>query len=77
MHSIITAELFSQDLKIQECGMLWGAAMTRWEKEMRLTDAMEEHRTARIGRVSQFIKWENFIMQWVLPTNRRQFMHSN
>ena len=77
MPSIIIVELFSQDPKIQECGMLWDAAMIRWEKEMRLIDAMEEHRTAKIDRVLQFIKWENYTMQWVQPTNRKLFTHSN
>jgi len=48
MLCIIIQELSFQDQKIQECGMLWVVATKKWEKEIRLKDAIQEHKTVKI-----------------------------
>ena len=41
---------FYQGQKTQGCGMLWGAATTKWGSQMKPKDAMLGHKTARIGK---------------------------
>jgi len=77
MHYTITQEQFSQDQRIQECGMQWAAAIKKWEREMRLKDAILEPKTAKTDKESPSIKWENFTIQWALSTNKKLFMLSN
>ncbi len=77
MHYITIVELFYHVPKIQECGMLWDAAIKKWENQTKLKDVMFGLKIAKIGRALLSIKWVNYITQWVRNTSKRQFMHFN
>jgi len=47
---ITTVAQSYQDPKIQECGMQWDAATTKWENQTKPKDAMFELRIARTGK---------------------------
>lgn len=77
MPYIIIPEQYSQGQRIQECGMLWAAAIKKWARVIKLKDVIQEHKTAKIERELLSIKWGNFIIQWAPNMSKRLFMHFN
>ena len=77
MHCITIVELYYQDLRIPECGMLWVAATIGWAKPTKLKDATPEQKTVKIEKELQFIRWEDFIISWAQHTSKRLSMHLN
>lgn len=66
---ITLAELFCQDQKMQECGMLWEVAMKKLERQSKPKNVMKELNVRKIDRELQYIKWQNYIIQWAHSFN--------
>lgn len=64
MPFIISAEQYSQDQKMQECGMLWEAAMKRFLNLQRRKNVIKEHNHQKTVKELRCIKWGNFTIQW-------------
>lgn len=66
MPYITLVELYYQDLKMLECGMRWGAATKKLENRRRLRNVMRGQNAQKIEKGLLYIKWQNYIIQWVL-----------